>query len=52
MGKCLQKVGIHVPLPKCAIKIKIEKNTSKFFKLVPINKVDDYGKGEDKNTTF
>ena len=52
VGKCLEKMGIHVPISETQQAFKAMKQTTKVVEPIPVNKVGDYCKGEDGNTTI
>ena len=52
VGKCLEKMGIHLPATKTKRALEAIKQTRKVVEPIPVNKVGDYCKGEDGNTTI
>ena len=52
VGKCLEKMGIHIPISEIEQALKAMKQTKKVVELILVNKVGDYCKGEDGNTTI
>ena len=52
MGKCLEKMGMHIPISKTERALEAMKQTKKVVGPILVNRVRDYCKGEDGNTTI
>ena len=52
VGKCLEKMGIHIPISETERALEAMKHTKKVVEPIPVNKVGDYCEGEDGNTTI
>ena len=52
VGKCLEKMGIHVPITEIEQVLKAMKQKAKVVEPILVNKVGDYCEGEDGNTTI